>query len=226
MIKSKDISVMIFAAGFGTRMGELTKDCPKPLLPLQGRTLIDQALDHVWDFEPNTVLVNAHYHAEKVLDHFANSPVTVLHEQPKVLETGGGLKAALPHIPTETVITMNSDTLWLGPNPLSVLVNAWDPEAMDALLLCVPAERAIGHTGSGDFAADPKGRITRRGPLTYAGIQIIKTHPVHNINETIFSLNLIWDSLIQQGRAYSAVYPASIYDIGTKDSFYAAAEFL
>ena len=40
-----DITLMIFAAGFGTRMGDLTHDTPKPMLPLRGKPMIDHSLD-------------------------------------------------------------------------------------------------------------------------------------------------------------------------------------
>ena len=217
---------MLFAAGFGTRMAELTKDRPKPLLPFKGRALIDYAMDHVNGFAPHKTVVNAHYHADQVMAHFANTPVIVRNEQPQVLETGGGLKAACGDLEKPTVVTMNSDTLWSGDNPILHLAQAWDPDRMDALLLCVPTDLAIGHTGKGDFAIDPTGRISRGGPYTYASVQIIKTSTLAEISETVFSLNVIWDILIGRGRAFASLYSAPFYDIGTKDSFYAAANEL
>lgn len=216
-------SVMIFAAGFGTRMGALTQSCPKPLLRLGDRVLIDHAVDHAHAFGPRHIVVNAHYHADQIVAHFEHTDVRVSVEQPEILDTGGGLKAALPLLETDIIITMNSDTLWTGPNPIDVLARAWRPEVMDALLLCVTPDMAIGREGAGDFSIDDKGRITRSGSDTYASVQIIKSAIIRDMPEKVFSLNRVWDRLISQERAYAVHYPAPWYDIGTKDSFDAAA---
>ena len=50
------MDVLILAAGLGTRMEDLTKDLPKPLLPVKGKPLIDYAFDLI---EPH--LINSHY---------------------------------------------------------------------------------------------------------------------------------------------------------------------
>ena len=223
MLDPNNTAAMIFAAGFGTRMGSLTADRPKPLLQMHGRALIDYTLDHVRAFGPRAIVVNAHYHADQVQAHFANTDVVVTIEPDTILDTGGGLKAALPLLDTDIVITMNSDTLWQGDNPIAALAQHWDPESMDALLLCVPPEMAIGHRGGGDFSINPDGKISRGGRYTYAGVQIMKTAQIADRNENVFSLNVIWDMLIEQGRAYGLVYNAPWYDIGNKDSFNAAA---
>jgi MurNAc alpha-1-phosphate uridylyltransferase len=222
MLNPNDASTMIFAAGFGTRMGDLTQKTPKPLLPFKDRKLIDFAMDHVMDFGSRKTVVNAHYLADQVIQHFTQHDVTVITEYPEVLETGGGLKAALPILGTETVITMNSDTLWVGPNPITILADAWKGSEMDALLLCVPTTDAVGHKGNGDFSIDGNGQLAWNGNFTYTGVQIINASVVKGISENVFSLKRVWDMLIKRGRAFGCVYPAQIYDIGTKDSYYAA----
>lgn len=128
-------SVMIFAAGFGTRMGDLTKDRPKPLINVAGKALIDHALDRVTAYGAGTVVVNLHYKPELMRAHLADRGILFSEEQPEILETGGGLKAALPLLGDRPVFTMNSDAVWSGANPLRQLSQVWDPERMDALLL-------------------------------------------------------------------------------------------
>lgn len=223
MLEPDKTAAMIFAAGFGTRMGALTQNRPKPLLQMHGRALIDYTLDHVRAFGPRTIVVNAHYHADQIQAHFAPTDVHVTIETDEILDTGGGLKAAMPLLDTDTIITLNSDTMWRGGNPITALAQHWDPDRMDALLLCVPPEMAMGRTGGGDFSIDHNGKISRGGPYTYASVQIIKTAAVADRTERVFSLNVIWDMLIEQGRAYGLVYNAPWYDIGNKDSFNAAA---
>ena len=58
--------LMIFAAGFGTRMGRLTADRPKPLIPVSGRALIDHALDSAQGAGAARIVVNTHYRADQM----------------------------------------------------------------------------------------------------------------------------------------------------------------
>ena len=59
MMAKTPFPVMIFAAGFGRRMGALTKDKPKPLVPVKGRALIDYAVDIARESGAQTILLPA-----------------------------------------------------------------------------------------------------------------------------------------------------------------------
>ena len=88
---------MIFAAGLGTRMGALTRDRPKPLIEVAGRPLIDHALALVRAAGIPRIVVNTHAHAEQMRAHLARvAPEALVSHEPELLETGGGLKRALP----------------------------------------------------------------------------------------------------------------------------------
>ncbi len=93
-------AVMIFAAGLGTRMGELTRDRPKPLIEVAGRPLIDHALALVRAAGIGRIVVNTHAHADRLAAHLARvAPEAAVSHEPERLETGGGLKRALPLLP-------------------------------------------------------------------------------------------------------------------------------
>ncbi len=213
MSQSPD-AVMLFAAGFGTRMGALTKDRPKPLIEVAGRPLIDHALALVDAVHPSRVVANLHYHADQLQAHLAPKGILLSHETPEILETGGGLRAALPMLGTGPVFTLNTDAIWTGPNPLSLLQEAWDPDRMDALLMCVPIGQTIGHAGEGDFTADADGRITRGPGLVYGGVQILKTDGLQHIAEQAFSLNLLWNQMHDRKRLFALGYPGRWCDVG------------
>lgn len=104
-------AVMLFAAGFGTRMGALTKDRPKPLVKVAGKPLIDHAMRFVRDFPDARVVVNAHYKSGQIIDFFDGTDVKVSVETPQILDTGGGLKAALPLLDADVIFTMNTDAV-------------------------------------------------------------------------------------------------------------------
>jgi hypothetical protein len=109
---------------------------------------------------------------------------------------------------------MNPDVLWFGPNPLEEVHRAWSPDEMDALLLCVPSSRTHATQSSGDFSIDAQGRVSREGGFTYGGVQIIKTNQLSAIEQETFSLNVLWDQMIAEGRCFATVYPGHWCDVG------------
>lgn len=217
-------ALMLFAAGFGTRMGALTADRPKPLIPVAGRALIDHALDLVPAAGVRRIVVNLHYRGGQIRAHLAGRNVLFSEERPEILDTGGGLRAALPLLGPGPVFTLNSDAIWVGPNPLVQLAGQWRA-GMGALLLLAPANHLHGHTGAGDFTLHPDGRISRGGPLTYLGAQIIDPTGLEQVPAAAFSLNHHWDRLIAAGRAHGTLYPGQWCDVGHPDGI-ALAEAL
>lgn len=217
---------MLFAAGFGTRMGTLTADRPKPLIPVAGKPLIDHALDLVSGHGVPRIVVNTHYLPEQVAAHLAGRDIMISNEQPDILETGGGLRAALPLLGAGPVFTMNTDAVWRGPNPLAQLAAAWEPDKMDALLLCVPREQTVGHAGQGDFVRSETGQAARGPGLIYSGVQIIKPSGLGKIRHNAFSLNLLWDKMLQAGRLHAAEYPGLWCDVGSPDGIMLAEKML
>ncbi|SHF35325.1 MurNAc alpha-1-phosphate uridylyltransferase [Litoreibacter ascidiaceicola] len=220
-------AAMVFAAGFGTRMGDLTQNRPKPLIEVAGRALLDHALD-LTDAAGVKAVVNAHYKADMVAAHVKGRPDTeLLVEQPEILDTGGGLKAALPHLGNAPVFTLNSDAIWAGPSPLDCLREAWRPEQMGALLLLVPLERTVGYTRAGNFATDAQDHLTRSSSgMVYTGAQVLHTGGLAKITEASFSLNVLWDQMLPEQRLFGVEYPGYWADVGTPDGIGLAEKML
>jgi MurNAc alpha-1-phosphate uridylyltransferase len=208
---------MIFAAGFGTRMGALTADRPKPLVEVAGRPLIDHALALGAGAGVGRIVVNLHYRAEMLAAHLACHPAVALSwERARILDTGGGLAAARPLLGEGAVWTMNADAVWTGRNPLAILARDWDGSHMGALLMLVAPGAARGREqkAKGDFALSPDGRILRGGPFVYSGAQVITTAALDGFDEPAFSLNRVWDRLIAEGRAFGVVHDGGWCDVG------------
>ena len=215
-------ALMVFAAGRGTRMGALTADRPKPLIAVAGRALIDHALDLAAGCDP--VVVNTHYLGAQLAAHLAGRGVRLSHEA-ELLDTGGGLKAALPLLGAEAVFTLNSDAVWTGPNPLRSLAAGWAP-GMEALMLLVPRDRARGRQGPGDFSIGADGRLIRGGDLVYTGAQILRTGAVAAEAGPVFSLNRVWDGMAARGRLFGALHPGGWADVGHPAGIAAAEAML
>lgn len=224
-------ALMLFAAGFGKRMLPLTADLPKPLIKVAGKALIDHALALVDKMPLARKVVNLHYLPGMISRHLRHrSDLVLLTETPDILETGGGLRNALPALGPGPVYVLNTDAVWSGPNPLQVLAEHWDADRMDVLLLLVPAAQALGHTGPGDFALDPEARISRApGQVLnwiYVGAHITCTDRLDEIPDRVFSLNRLWDRLIVTGRAFGVAYPGHWCDVGRPESIALAEAML
>lgn len=208
--------VMVFGAGFGTRMRHLTLNNPKPLVEVGGRALIDHALDLV---QSRPAVVNTHYHADQMHTHLASrSNVQISHEFPDILETGGGLKNAMPLLKSNPVMTLNSDAIWAGPNPLDLLAEAWNSSKMDGLLLMVPVVNTVGFARGGDFKIKEDGTLVRDPTgFVYTGAQVVRTDLLHDIAEPAFSLNRLWDVMQEKGRLFGIEYTGKWADVGTPE---------
>lgn len=208
------LPALIFAAGFGTRMQHLTRDRPKPLIDVAGRPLIDHALTLAQDAGCAPILANLHYRADMLEAYLHPKGVGTLREHPDILETGGGLRNAMPQLGASPVLTLNSDAIWGGPNPVSLLLDAWRPDHMDALLVCVPPDQAVGHKGKGDFILSKNGAVQRGPGMVFGGIQIIKTDLLKDMPERAFSLNIVWDIMLEQQSLFGLSYPGHWCDVG------------
>ncbi len=227
----KPHAAMVFAAGFGTRLGDLVKDRPKPLIEVAGRPLIDHALEIVKTAGVEHCAVNLHYLADQLRAQLKDRPgLTLVHEFPDILDTGGGLLNAVDIVGEGAVFTLNSDTVFRGTNPLLQLKAFWNPTQMDALLLLSAPESAIGHTGHGDFTWSEDNRIRRcekgENGYVYTGAQIIDTRCLSSVGKRVFSFNQVWNRLISDGRLAGVLYPGKIGDAGTPEGIRASETLL
>ena len=90
---------MVLAAGLGTRMRPVTDGMPKPLVPVAGKALIDYVLDKLAEAGVGTAVVNVHYFADQIERHLEarHAPrIVISDERAQLLNTGGGVRAALP----------------------------------------------------------------------------------------------------------------------------------
>lgn len=204
-------------------MNALTHTRPKPMIEVGGRALVDHALEQI-DQIPRK-FANLHYLPETLNSHLTSAGISTIYE-PTLLETGGGLKNALPELNRDVVFTMNTDAVWQGPNAGDILAQAWDPERMDALLLTVPLENSLGHLGQGDFDIAHDGRLTRGRETVYTGLQIVKTAPLIEIKDDHFSLNVIWNQMFETKRLFGIRYPGVWCDVGHPEGIEIAEHLL
>jgi MurNAc alpha-1-phosphate uridylyltransferase len=216
-------TAMVLAAGLGTRLRPVTDTIPKPLIEINGRTLLDYAIDRLALVGVETVIVNVHYKAAMVAAQIArrDHPRIEISHETELLDTGGGVARALPLL-DDVFFVANSDVFWLdGKDPaLRRLATAFDPERMDAILLLQQAATAVGYEGSGDYLIDPSGCPHRRGerqvaPFLFAGLQLLHRRAFTGISDRVFSLVRLFDSAEEAGRLQAIVHDGEWYHIGT-----------
>ena len=215
---------MVLAAGLATRLRPLSERLPKPLVPIAGRTLIDRALDRLAAAGVAVAVVNTHHLAPLVEQHLSarGVPRIILSYEPELLETGGGIAKALPHLLPGPFYAINSDALWLdgASDTLLRLARAWDEARMDALLLLAPRASVVGYDGRGDFFLEADGRLRRRGaeteaPYLYIGLQLLSARLFDGVKLERFSLNRLWDRALERGRLFGLLHEGRAFDVGT-----------
>lgn len=226
---------MVLAAGLGTRLRPVTANKPKPLVAVGGRPLIDRALDRLEDDGIATAVVNLHYLGDMIEAHLKSRPrpKILFSREPVLLDTGGGIAAALPLLGSAPFIVANSDVFWLnGPtSALSRLAATWDDETMDGLLLMHSTVEAFGYDGLGDFIVDPFGRLVRRpekevSPTLFTGVQILHPRLFKDAPSGAFSLNVLWDRAIEAGRLFGMVHDGEWFHVGTPQGLADAEAYL
>ena len=214
---TKPTAILMFAAGLGTRMGALTASRPKPLVMVGGKPLFDYAYALTTISGITRRVVNVHYQPDMMRQHLAGLDVAISDETDLLRETGGGLRHALPLLGEGPVLTLNTDAVWKGSNPIPQLMSAWQPH-MEALLMLIPKTHVHGHVGPGDFTRAPSGHLTRGQDAVYSGLQIIRTKVLAEIQQDVFSLNIAWDIIASRGGLYGQIYDGAWCDVGRPES--------
>jgi MurNAc alpha-1-phosphate uridylyltransferase len=203
-------TAMLLAAGLGTRMRPLTDHCPKPLVPINNKPIIEWVMAPLAQAGVRRLVVNVHYLADQIEVFFRNHSgfeVIISDERGAVLETGGALAKARPFLGSEPVFVLNTDAFWFPSSavPLRALAEAFDPETEDERLLLADPLRSLGFSGSGDFFMGEDGSLTRRGrqdraPWVFSGVRIINPNLYDERPAERFSATKIWDEIIPKGR--------------------------
>ena len=216
---------MVLAAGLGTRLRPITDTIPKPLVEINGRSLIDHALDRLALAGVERVVVNIHYKAAMIAAHLArrDSPRIQLSNETELLDTGGGVARALPLL-GEAFFAVNSDVFWLdGEAPaLLRLAAAFNPAATDAVLLLQRTATAVGYDGNGDYFLDVSGNPRRRregevAPYLFAGIQLLHRRLFDEVPGPVFSLVWLFDRAEAAGRLAAIVHDGEWCHVGTPE---------
>lgn len=171
----------ILAAGYGTRMRPLTDRIPKPMIEVNGESLIKRAIRKLQESGIQNIAVNAHYLSDILTDHLKDEDVQILHED-TLLETGGGIYNACQNFDTDQPIYCVSGDSWWGDNPknsiIQTLDQTWDDNT-DILLMLQNIANMHVTRGVGDYCFNddglPQRALNQNGTHMWTSIRLL--HP-------------------------------------------------
>lgn len=216
-------TAMVMAAGHGTRMRPLTDDRAKAMVEVGGKPLVDHMLDRLEAAGIKRAIVNVHAHADHLEAHLMRRrgamEIIISDEREALLETGGGLVKALPLLGDDPIFICNIDAVWTEFAPvIPALLDAWDDEEMDDLMLIAPMDECLGFEGRGDFDMDRMGRLARRSGDTalwaYAGVQIFRPENARGYPQERFSRSVMWNGSLSQKRMFGLPIPGYWMHVG------------
>jgi len=218
---------MILSAGFGKRLNPLTLNCPKPLLNIGKETLLSNTINFLEKCEIKEVVINVHYLGNQIIEYINkkkfNLKIATINEKEKILDTGGGILNALNYF-NESFFCVNPDTIWNVNyvNELKEMENNFISNKKKCLLLVVNKIKSFDKNLKGDFNIK-NGIIDRKKDkdlkYIYTGLQIIDPKIFFDINEKIFSINKVWNNLIQNKKLYGLESKNDFLHVSTLDIY-------
>jgi mannose-1-phosphate guanylyltransferase len=216
----------------GTRLRPLTLFRPKPLVPVCGVTVLEQALALCAHHGLRSAVVNAHHLAGQVEAFCAAYSGVALHVQvelPEILGTGGGLRAARDRL-AERFAVVNGDVLCDG--DLTALLADCAGPGVDASMLLRRSKEAAQH---GIVAVDAAGRVVRLTSLCHLpGATAVDTHftGVHALRRSALDrvpsegfacvVRSAYAALVPEGRVRGRLHAGAWVDIGDPATYLAA----
>ena len=220
-------NLMILAAGYGKRMNNLTHSIPKPLLKINNRELLRHNIDFFTNLGCKKIIINTHYLHNKIkhfIEEYYLDRNIILSYEPTLLNTGGGIKNALSFLGDNNFVVTNSDILWKDDNSEDVLkfINNYQEIETCKLLLATDNNFEGLKKSEGDFKYNDHlvTRWKKNDPyLYYTGLQIINPIIFKLIKEVSFSLNKLWDLLIDKDNLQGEISSSNIAHIGDINAF-------
>ena len=216
---------MILAAGIGKRMQPLTLKTPKPLLEIQGVTLLERALNLLISNGVEEVCINIHHLSDQIREYLSKfkskANIEISSEEDLLLDTGGGAEKATKEFKKNPFFIINPDTLWSDKyyKEVQFLEKVYIENKKPCLLL-VKKDLSLDKSFKGDFNLDGK-LVSRDANNNYifTGLQIITRDSLNLINKKVFSMNEVWNKLINEKNLYGVESNQKFYHLNTFEMY-------
>ncbi|MGO9038893.1 MAG: N-acetylmuramate alpha-1-phosphate uridylyltransferase MurU [Steroidobacteraceae bacterium] len=206
-------AAMILAAGRGERMRPLTDRCPKPLLRVRGKPLIEHHVERLATAGIGRIVINLAWLGPMIRDYLGDGSrygvaLTYSDEAPRALETAGGIFRALPHLVPGPFLVVNGDVFTDFPFARAALNTD-----RDAHLVLVP--NPPQHSG-GDFGLEHGLALPSAAEqFTFSGIAVFREQFFENCVDGAFPLKPLLVRSMVAGRCSAELYSGIWEDVGT-----------
>jgi MurNAc alpha-1-phosphate uridylyltransferase len=204
---------MILAAGRGERMRPLTDHDPKALLEVGGKRLIDWQLERLRNAGVVTAVINLGWLGDRIVGHVGDGSryglqVVYSPEDELILETGGGIRRALPMLGRQPFWAVNADLFTDLPLPA---VELRENDLAHLVLVPTPSYKR-----SGDFDLKD-GRVQRGSSLqfTFSGMGLYRPEMFADCEPGRFPLAPLLFRAAAENRLRGEVYEGLWEDVGT-----------
>lgn len=235
------MKAMIMAAGKGTRLGKITGSLPKVLVDINGKSVLQRAVEKCTLHGFDDIIINVHHHADQVIEETnrlkgLGYKLTISDESDMLLETGGGLFKARHFFDRSPFLLYNADIL--TDLNLGLLLD-YHIEKKGLATLAVRNRK-----GNRYFLADGEGilsgwcnkatgeRIIRNSgndlsEVAFSGIHIIEPAIFNYLTEGIYSMTSVYLDLAAEHKIYTFKSNDGYwFDIGTPENLESARSFL
>ena len=216
---------MILAAGIGKRMQPLTLKKPKPLIEINNLSLLERAINLLIGFGVQEISINVHYLAKQI-ENFINEKnfnvkINISNEVDLLLDTGGGVLEGTKHFDENPFIVINPDTLW-NKKYLEELRNLEEIHFKNnkPCLLLVDKASSYDTSFTGDFNLE-KNQILKgkENQFIFTGIHITSRNFLVSENSKVFSMNNIWNNLIDTKALLGLESKQKFYHLNTFEMY-------
>lgn len=230
------MQAVILAGGLGTRLWPLTRDVPKPMVPVAGAPYLEHQIRILAAQEFRNIVLLTGYLGEQVEEHFGDGSrwgVRIAYSrEPKPLGTGGALRLASPHLAPQFLLLYGDSLL---PIRYREVLDPLDADPGLAGVLAV-YDNALGDTSvKSNIALDAKGRILRYqkdavSGMTHveAGVLALRKSILDEMpdSEVVSLEQEVFPKLIAAGRLAGYSTTQRFYDIGTPERLAAIERYL
>lgn len=219
-------TAMILAAGLGKRLGDVTKNIPKSLVPIGNTCCLDISVNALRQAGFNRIIINTHYLAGQIAEYVKryNDLEIILSYESVLLETAGGIRNVLPEFENKPFVVMNADMYWQDANPSIIQHMIEEMQETDDFCLCVtPLENAKGHPGLGDFvlengllrkSTDDDSNVSK---YVYIGVQLVHPRVIKPLKIETRGLSGLYAEAAQAKSLRGVAFEGTWIDVGNVD---------
>ena len=202
-------TALILCAGFGKRLNPLTLDIPKPLIELNNVSVLETCINLIESLDIKEIFINTFYLKDQI-HNFINKKnfkpkISIIEDGKNILDTGGGIKNMLNQTKEDDVLIFNPDTIWKNNYSKEIIEmeKFYFSKLLKNILLLVNKDLSFDKNLNGDF--DLKDNLIIKNndrKFIYTGCQILNKKLLSNYKTEKFSINNLWNDLIEKKELY------------------------